>query len=396
MRLPVLPRRAPAARSACLFAAALAASFVAAAQPPPTRAAAYPPDSPAGLSLVWRVNGRKVEPGVAGTMRNAFSPDGRYVAVYESLHVRVFDASKGTTIRVFALDPSAVAPFALAVSSAAQVALGRMGNAELLEQGREPVRYWCAGACGSLAAVAFSPDGRYLAYQGTRGLPEWRSGLGGVVNVVDLGSGAPIDLEAVASIPQVSFSADGRRLYAMNVTQIDDRESFGARVWSTADWRLARSLPGSHRPMRRVGALGDIEYAGVSMNAGNVEARDLENDRVLWSVPLVPPAGGGTDGGPSATNLDRAESAAPSATNLDLVEIAPNGKLVLSYEASTAFDATGLAKGTLVIRRAADGVVEALYDLPRVSALSVAPDGKTFAYSTAAGQTYTAVARVPF
>jgi dipeptidyl aminopeptidase/acylaminoacyl peptidase len=100
---------------------------------------------------------------------------------------------------------------------------------------------------------------------------------------------------------------------------------------------------------------------------------------VLWSVPLVPPDGDG----------------APSSANLDLVEIAPNGAFVLSYEAPKAYDASGLAKGTLVIRRATDGEVEALYDSPRVSHLTIAPDGKTFAYSTATGQTYTAVARVP-
>ncbi len=81
--------------------------------------------------------------------------------------------------------------------------------------------------------------------------------------------------------------------------------------------------------------------------------------------------------------------------NLDLVEIAPTADFVLSYEAPKGYDATGLAKGVIVIRRAADGEVEALYDAPRVSDLTIAPDGKTFAYSTATGQTYTAVARVP-
>jgi WD40 repeat protein len=341
--------------------------------------AAEPADTPAGLSIVWRAPGRKIERGVTGATLNAFSPDGRYVAIHDSRRVRVFDARSGKAVRDFRLDPSSVEPFSLAVSASASVALGLMGNAEVFETGQDPVRHWCVGACGALAAVAFSPDERFLAFQGTRGLPEWRNGLGGVVSVVDLVRGAPVNLDAVASIAQVSFSADGRSFYAMSVTQIDDRQTFGVRVWSTADWRLTSNIAGSRRTMRRAAPLGSVAYAGVSMNEGNIEARDLATDRVLWSVPLVPPDGDG----------------APSSANLDLVEIAPNGAFVLSYEAPKAYDASGLAKGTLVIRRATDGEVEALYDSPRVSHLTIAPDGKTFAYSTATGQTYTAVARVP-
>lgn len=351
---------------------------------PPLRPAprADSADTPLGLAVVWRASGRKMERGATGAALNAFSPNGRYVAVYEGLRVRVFDSSTGNLARDLALDPSSVAAFALAVSSNAKVALGRMGNAEVLEQGKNPVRHWCVGACGTLAAVAFSPDDRFLAYQGTRGMPEWRSGLGGLISVVDLATGLPIHLEAVASIAQVTFSGDGRTLYAMNVSKLDDREAFGVRAWNTADWRVTQSVVGSKRTMRRVAALGAAKYAGVSMNEGNIEVRDLGNDRVLWSVPLVPPEFEGTDNQGVATNLD-------------LVEIAPNGKFVLSYEASTAYDATGRAQGTLVIRRAADGVVEALYDIARISHLSIAPDSKTFVYSTASGQTYTAVARVP-
>ncbi|HUL83484.1 MAG TPA: hypothetical protein VL131_15155 [Gammaproteobacteria bacterium] len=339
-------------------------------------------DAPAGLSIVWRVQGRKLERGVTGSALNAFSPDGRYVAIHDSLRVRVLDAGTGTTVRDFRLDPSSVSPFSLAVSSSASVAVGLMGNAELFAPGKDPVRHWCVGACGALAALAFSPDERYLAYQGSRGLPEWRSGLGGVISVVDLERGEPVNLEAVASIAQVSFSADGRSFYAMSVTEVDDRDTFGVRVWSTKDWRLTRSLAGSKRTLRRVAPLGTSPYAGVTMNGGNIEARDLATDRVLWSVPLVPPEvdGSGSSGG---------------AANLDLVEIAPNGRFVLSYEASRAYDVTGRAKGTLVIRAAADGAVEALYDAPRVSDLTIAPDSRTFVYSTGTGQTYTALARVP-
>jgi WD40 repeat protein len=351
--------------------------------PPDAAASAASTETPLGLSVVWSTNGRKVERGTTGTAMNAFSPNGRFVAVYEARRVRVFDARTGKNARDFSLDPSAVTPFSLAVSSSGtKVALGRMGNVEVLEHGKQPVRHWCVGACGTLTAVAFSPDERFLAYQGTRGLPEWRSSLGGLISVLNLRTGAPTHLEAVASIAQVTFSPDGRTLYAMNVSMLDDREAYGVREWSSADWRVTQSVPGSERAMRRVAALGDGRYAGVSMNGGNIEARDLGDDRVLWSVPLVPPELAGTD-----------NERAP--TNLDLVEIAPNGEFVLSYEASTAYDATGLASGTLVIRRTADGMVEALYDVARISDLAIAPDSNTFIYSTAAGQTYTAVARVP-
>ena len=373
-------------RAAALCAFALGATFAASPQAPSLRSAEPPAaaaDTPLGLAVLWRTSGRTIERGATGSAMNAYSPDGHYVAVYEALRVRVFETSSGKVVRDIALDPSSVPPFSLAVSSGAKIALGRMGNAEVLEQGRNSVRHWCVGACGTLAAVAFSPDDRFLAYQGTRGMPEWRAGLGGLMSVVDLRTGVPTHLEAVASIAQVSFSADGRTLSAMNVSKLDDREAFGMRVWSTSDWHVTRSVLGSKRTMRRVAALGAESYAGVSMNEGNIEARALADDRVLWSVPLIAPEVGGTENEGTATNLD-------------LIEIAPNGKFVLSYEASSAYDATGLAKGTLVIRGAVDGAVEALYDVARISDLSIAPDGKTFTYSTAVGQTYTAVARVPF
>jgi hypothetical protein len=369
--------------SLAAFLALCAASLASAQQPIPATApgSAAAADTPLGLSVVWRAAGRRIDRGSTGTAQNAFSPDGRWLAVYDARRVRVFDAASGRLAGELALDPSSVPPFALAVSSSGKVALGRLGNVEVLEAGREPVKHWCTGACGTLTSVAFSPDGRFLAYQGIRGLPDWRAGAGGLISVVDLKSGAPTQLEAIASIAQVTFSSDGRTLYAMNVSKLDDREAFGVRAWRTGDWRVAQSVLGSQRTMRRVAPIGGGKYAGVSMSDGGIEARDLTDDRVLWHVPLVAPEIAGASSAP---------------TNLDLVEIAPTAKFIVSYEASTEYDATGLAKGTLVIRNAADGAVEALYDVPRIADISIAPDGKTFAYSTATGSSYTAVARVPF
>ena len=65
--------------------------------------------------------------------------------------------------------------------------------------------------------------------------------------------------------------------------------------------------------------------------------------------------------------------------------------LVLSYESP----AEGEGPGAIVLRRLSDGVTLAMYDVRGVSALALAPDGGSFVYSTGAGRTYTAVARVP-
>src|SRR5882672_10938104 len=43
--------------------------------------------TPFGLSVVWHLTGRKLARGATGTALNAFSPDGRLVAVYDSTRV---------------------------------------------------------------------------------------------------------------------------------------------------------------------------------------------------------------------------------------------------------------------------------------------------------------------
>ena len=70
-------------RRAALACAAMIGAAIAA-----TAEAAEPADTPAGLSIVWRVPGRKVERGATGDALTAFSPDGRYVAIHESRRTR--------------------------------------------------------------------------------------------------------------------------------------------------------------------------------------------------------------------------------------------------------------------------------------------------------------------
>jgi len=64
---------------------------------------------------------------------------------------------------------------------------------------------------------------------------------------------------------------------------------------------------------------------------------------------------------------------------------------LLGYESPVR----GEGPGAIVLRRFADGGVVAMYDVVGVSALAVAPDGRSFVYRTGAGRTYTALARVP-
>ena len=78
-------------------------------------------------------------------------------------------------------------------------------------------------------------------------------------------------------------------------------------------------------------------------------------------------------------------------TKLDLAVLARGAGFVLSFESPTSGD----SPGALVLRSLDGGGTIAMYDVPDVSSVAVAPDGSSFVYSTGAGRAYTAVARVP-
>ena len=336
------------------------------------------PPLPPGLASVWRVDGRKLDEHAAAWSLAAFSTDGTLVGVSNDGGTRIYRASDGRLAHMFPA-PLATGQFAysIAISSTGLLALGRVGGLEVhaLDSHSEPVKYHCLGLCGPVTALAFSPNGAWLAYQASHGA---RDPWPGFVNVVDLKSRARVaELEASTTRTGVAFAADGRTLVAANVTRIDDSGTFGLRAWSgSADWRRTRDLKGASVPSGSIGPFAFTERLAAYSRAGQLEVRELATGALVWATPFVAPP------------LDAADEAAPMA--LELVAFAPRGDLVLTYESPAS-----AAPGTLVVRRLGDGGTVAMYDVADVSALAVSPTGDRFVYTTGSGRTYTTLARVP-
>jgi hypothetical protein len=333
---------------------------------------------PPGLASVWRVDGRNVDAYSAAWSLVAFSTDGKLVGVSDDGGTRVYDAGDGRLVRMFPA-PYSTGQFAfsLAISSTGLVAVGRVGGVDIhaLDKRGEPTKFYCGGICGPVSALAFSPNGGWLASQAARGTLETTPGL---VDVVDLRTGVrSAELEASSTRAGVMFAADGGSLIAANVTRIDGTGTFGMRRFSgAADWRRTRDLVGAQVPRGSIGPYAFNERVAAYAFDGRVELREVATGALVWAQPFVPPG------------LDSGED---TAMRLDLVAFAPRGDLLLGYESPV--DREG--PGAIVLRRMADGGVVAMYDVVGVSALAIAPDGERFMYSTGAGRTYTVVARVP-
>jgi hypothetical protein len=334
---------------------------------------------PPGLASVWRVDGRRVNDRASSWSLVAFSTDGKLVGVSDEGGTRVYRASDGRLLRNFPA-PFSTGQFAfsLAISSTGLVAMGRVGGLEIhdLDSRAEPLKFHCSGICGPVSALAFTPNGALLAYQAARGALDPTPGI---VNVVDLRQHAVVaELEASATRAGVMFDADGRTLIAANVTRVDQSGTFGLRGWNNGvDWRRVRDEPGAQVPPGSIGPFAFDERVAAYSYDGRLELRELASGALAWAAPFVPPG------------LDAVVDDAPM--ELDLVAFARRGDLILTYESPES----GAAPGTLVFRRMTDGQTVAMYDVPGVSALAVAPDGASFMYSTGAGRTYTVLARVP-
>jgi hypothetical protein len=362
-------------RNGALAAVALIWLVAPAGAEPGARQVPLPP----GLASVWRVDGRKVDSYAGAWSLAAFSTDGKLVGISDDGGTRIYSASDGRLLRMLPA-PYSTGQFAysLAISSTGLVAMGRVGGVEVhaLDERREPLKFYCGGVCGPVSALAFSPNGAWLASQAARGALEDTPGL---VNVVDLRAGVrSAQLEASATRAGVLFAADGRTLIAANVTRIDGTGTFGMRGFSgAANWRRTRDLAGAQVPRGSIGPFAFDERVAAYALAGNVELRDVATGALVWAQPFVPPG------------LD--SQAADAAMKLDLVAFAPRGELLLTYESPVSRE----GPGALVLRRMEDGSAVAMYDVVGVNALAIAPDGDRFVYSTGAGRTYTALARVP-
>jgi hypothetical protein len=365
-------RRRRSGLSAALAFACVAGIAAPAGAEPGARQVPLPP----GLASVWRVDGRKVDAYSPAWSLAAFSTDGKLVGVSDEGGTRVYDATDGRLVRMFpgpySMGQSA---FSLAISSTGLVAVGRVGGVEIhsLAARGEPLKLYCGGICGPVSALAFSPNGDWLASQAARGALET-----GLVDVVDLRAGVrSAELEASSTRAGVLFAADGGTLIAANVTRIDGRGTFGTRRFSgAAAWRRTHDVAGAQVPRGAIGPYAFDERVAAYALGGNIELREVATGALVWARPLVPPGLDSTD---------------DMAMKLDLVAFTPRGDLLVGYESP----AGRVGPGAIVVRRMADGGVVAMYDVVGVSALAIAPDGERFVYSTGAGRTYTVVARLP-
>jgi hypothetical protein len=372
---------------ASMFGAALlgAASFGTAVAQPGVDAPASVASrrgTPPGMGVLWQTPGRTLGAGAVERTFGAFAPDGRSAAFYDGSSIRIIDVADGAVVRTLRLGPARAPASALALSSSGAVAVGRVGYVDLYGTGTTPTRLDCSGNCGAVSAVAFSPDGRWLAYQGARGLEDRRNGLG-AVDIVDMQTGQHVAaLDAVTAAPRLAFSRDGRSLAAAVFAHLDDKELYGIRTWSTRDWRPTGSFARVEWQLRGLAPQSPSSFWTAYAHDGVLGVGGGADAHAGWTAPLIPP--------PFESS---ARTTVPTA--LDLVDLGANGRVIVSYE-SPRSDSAGGPAGTIVVRRGDGGRVEAMYDVLGVTDLAVAPDARTFLYTTGAGQTYAVLARVPF
>lgn len=341
-------------------------------------AARAAPVAPATPEILWRAEGPAVPGGGFELRHAAFSPDGRLVGVVDPTRtIRLLDVTDGTLVE--RVDPGTAerVSYSMAIANTGRVAVGRPGSMQIHDVTiGEPVAVFpCAAERCLPTALAFSPDGSLLAFHEIAPFTS-QPGLG-AVRVVELELTGPTTLRASTGLGQLAFPAG----------PADDAgaEPHAFRIWHTSDWELPRSMLGSGWTVGTVPAdsAEDPEaLVAVHRSGSNVVMREFATNRLLWAAPLIRPQ-------------FSAAAARAARGELEHVEVAPNGSFMIGYEAPATGAAEARRAGAIVIRRTSDGAVVEIYDVAAVADIAIAPDSRTFAYTTGAGRVHTALVRVP-
>lgn len=304
------------------------------------------------------------------TSKIAFSADGMKVVALHGNMLSVFASLDGRLVRDHIVNEPRAIVRTMALSSTDKLAVAAPKYIDLFDLGStERIERIPCGPC-NISALEFSPDGSKLAAQDSSTGAERMNGIG-AVRVFDLRTERIATLKAVTGRSHLSFSPDGGRLLATHISYVGSVESLGYRVWDSANLELLRSADFPEWTMGTVaaGSTGSVPFVAVHGNDGNIELSDLTTGAVVWSVPRIPPQFAPRESWVSGTELNR-------------VALAPDGTFVVSYERPVAYDFVANDAGAIVVRSARDGAVLAVYPIAGMADLAIAPDSKSFVYST--------------
>lgn len=307
----------------------------------------------------------------------AWHPDGRNFAVAQVLSKRVaiWDVAEGKVVRTVETEPGGV--HALAYSPDGKyLAVGREltrhtqdhahvhlydAKTGALLYGFVPPSSPPKGDSNDVQALAFSPDSRYLAAVGYGS-----EGTGVVYELATRKVMATIPNSRVgwAPINTLAYSSDGNLIAA-------GRVGGGIDILSTRTWKLHKRLEGQTGGVHALAFSPDGRQLAAGTNVGERWERQgdksrqvlgqFDDDVVLWSVPTFE----------KATQFpSRHFKRRPNSSIIHDLQYSPDGKLLLVIARSKSLEIIDLARGQTALYSDNFGTIVT----PRFS-----PDGKYLA-----------------